>query len=333
MEPIVYWNAKLTHTGVTAYKKFENCNRKMRSSSLLNLLGASGFANETLRYLIKEFNSSSNHEAKSHINDQAVELLCQEEYDIYLQQTRQARHLNPAQSRKIAYLSKKLAYYTQKRVFSSKKSGKYSMRVAFLTLTAPGDAEPDKVCRAFNRFLDYIQRTANCVYIWKKELGDESERLHFHLIINNFIPYYIISWKWKRSLLAEDVKWTTTVNGVDSNSHSRIELPRNRRQTAHYIAKYLSKAYDLPGEYGYISGHSSVLDSLKEIVLTEDEWPIDEINALKAHLKVISHDYITIICADLLSVKKIAPTIGALFEKQYIEFSERITLPQKFHYI
>jgi hypothetical protein len=35
---------------------------------------------------------------------------------------------------------------------------------------------------------------------------------------------------------------------------------------------------------------------------------------------------------DLLRVKKIAPKIGALFESQYLQFVEILTLPQKFNY-
>lgn len=333
MPAIVFWNAKLTHNGITGYKSFEGFERKMRSSSLMNLLNFSAFSNETLRWLIEQFLACKCDDDRKKINDQAVSMLCQEEFDTFLQKTRQTRHLNAAQSRKIANLSKKLAYYSQKRLFTSKKTGKYSMRVAFLTLTAPSSANPKAVCRAFNHFLDYLQRTANCVYVWKKEIGYESELLHFHVIINNFIPYYIISWKWKRLLLAEGVQWSLNEKGEHTDSHYRIELPRNRRQTAHYIAKYLSKAYDLPGEYGYISGHSSILDSLKEIVLIEGDYPLDEVNRLCSMYKKIDRDYVSVICCDLLSVKDICPKLGSLFEEQYLRFSSLITLPQKFNTI
>jgi hypothetical protein len=129
------------------------------------------------------------------------------------------------------------------------------------------------------------------------------------------------------------VEWTTNLNGVDSDSHYRIELPRNKRQTAAYIAKYMSKAYDLPGEYGYISGHSSVLNELKEVVLCEGDYPEEEINTLCKHYKVIRTEFVSIICADLLHVKKLCPLIGELFEAQYLEFSQKITLPQKFRYV
>ncbi len=329
-QSMVYWQSKLSHTGVIGYKVFDGFSRGMRNSSLSNLLNYQGFSNYVLFELVQDFKKSKNDDEKSKVNDQAIELLDQQDFELYLQHTHQARKLNPTQSRKISNLAKKMAYYTQKRQFHSKKTGNYSMRVAFLTLTAPGDAEPKKVCDAFNHFLDYLQRTANCVYIWKKELGEQHGNLHFHLIINNFIPYYIISWKWKRLLLAQNVKWTIAEDGADSESHYRIELPKNRQQTAHYIAKYMSKAYSLPGEYGYISGHSKVLDELKEVTLIENDWPQEEIKLLTDNFKVIRHDHVSIICCDLLELKEYCPVLGALFEKQYIEFSERITLPQRF---
>lgn len=331
MPPIVYWNSKLSHTGIIGYKAFEGCNRKLHSSSLANLLNSQVYSNWTLWTLINDFKAATNYDQRFHVNDQAAELLDKTEFDTYLQHTHQARKLNPGQSRKVKQLCNKLTYYSQKRQFTSKKSGKYNMRVAFLTLTTPEGADPIAVCRAFNGFLDYLQRTANCVYVWKKELGEESGNLHFHVLINNFIPYYIIAWKWKRLLLAQQIQWSTAENGSDSNSHYRIELPRNKRQTAAYVAKYMSKAYDLPGEYGYISGHSSVLDSLKEITFIENDLPMDEVRAIMAKNKVIRTDHVSIICCDLLRVKAIAPEIGAIFEQQYIEFSEKITLPQKFH--
>ena len=64
--------------------------------------------------------------------------------------------------------------------------------------------------------------------------------------------------------MAEGVKWPLNEKGKPTNAHTRIELPKNKRLIAHYIAKYMSKAFEMPKEYGYISGHSEVLEDLKE---------------------------------------------------------------------
>jgi hypothetical protein len=175
-----------------------------------------------------------------------------------------------------------------------------------------------------------LRRTANCVFVWKKELGETGEKLHFHLMINNFIPFYIVSWKWKRLLINEGVSWPLNDKGIATDSHYRIELPRSRKKIGHYISKYMSKAYALPSDYGYVAGHSKLLDTCEEIRLIESDLPLDELNALCSCRKVIRSEFMSHVCVDLLHVKAIAPKIGALFEDQYIRFSETLTLPQKF---
>jgi hypothetical protein len=243
------------------------------------------------------------------------------------------RSLSETQSRKCRQYCQKLAYYSATREFRSKKSGKYKFKVAFLTLTAPADATPEQMLKAFDGFLDYLRRTANCVFVWKKELGEQNHRLHFHLIINNFIPYYIIDWKWKRLLIASGVSWPVNAKGVHTSSHYRVELPRNRRQVSHYISKYLSKAFLMPKQYGYIFGHSKVLDDCKELVLIEGDFPNNEIQAIRKVSHCIDTEFMTHICIDLLTVIDVAPMLGELFNQQYLQFTSIITEPQKFNFV
>lgn len=333
MPPLVYWNTKYTHTGVTAYKVFENCQRSIHNSSLKNLLHVGAFTNETLRYYINAYNICIDADERLKISDECKKTVSPEDFEIFLQETNQHRKLNPGQCRRIKSLSNKLAYYSAKRIFQSKKTGTYSMKVAFLTLTCPESTTGQQATKAFNHFLSYLSRTANAVYVWKKELGETNGKLHFHILINNFIPYYIVSWKWKRLLLAEGVSWPIKADGTHTDSHYRIELPRSQKLVAHYIAKYMSKAYDLPREYGYISGHSPILDELKEIDILLEDCPREELDNLARHSKVIAGDYVSLICCDLLHCGNLAPKINALFERQYIDFCERITLPQKFNFV
>jgi hypothetical protein len=285
--PVVYWAAKLSHSGLSEYKVFENCDRKYHKNSLSNLLKS----------------------------DQAPS----------------TRNLSATQSRRVKSYCAKLAYYSATREFVSKRSGKYNFRVAFLTLTAPASACPGQILSAFEHFLDYLRRTANCVYVWKKELGDVGGFLHFHLLVNNFVPYYIVEWKWRRLLIAEGVEWPLNDKGKPTTSHYRIEIPRNRKQVAHYVAKYMSKAHQLPREMGFIAGHSAILDECKELREIMDDLPENELIALMQHAKVLRGEYIVHICIDLLKCGKWAPRIHALFEAQYVEFCEKITLPQRFY--
>jgi hypothetical protein len=333
MPPLVYLNAKYTHTGITVFKSFENCNYKHHKNSLANLLHSSVYTNETLRYFISEFNTTASDAQRSHIVDQAIISLSDADYVLFLQETRQFRKLNNTQSRKCKSACNKLTYYTQTRHFKSKKGRAYKMRVGFLTLTSPEGTTNQQFLKAFDHFLDYLRRTANCHFVWKKEIGEKNSKLHVHILVNNFVPYYIINWKWKRLLLAEGVIWPVNSYGKETSAHSRIELPRSGRQIGSYIAKYMSKGYELPKACGYISGHSAILDQLKEVIEDEGEYPGDEILKLIDLCHVYHDNFITHVRVNLLTCGKIAPRLQAVFEEQYLRFSEALTLPQKFNFI
>ena len=297
---IIYASSKMTHSGLSCWKTFEGYTRKIGTNSLQNLL-----SNKLKERLIDELSGTI-------LNK---------------------RHLNERQTRKVKSYSNKLCYYSRVRTFVSKKTGSYKFKVAFVTLTSPENCTTNQAIHAFEHFLDYLRRTANCHYVWKKELGEKNNKLHFHILINNFIPYYLVNWKWKRLLLQEGVKWPKNEKGKETESHYRIELPRSRKLIAHYIAKYMSKAYDLPREMGYISGHSAILEKCKEPIYIESELPKDEILLLQKTFRTIKDQFINHTCVDLRRIQAIAPTIYYWFDKQFKEFQEKITLQQKYWYV
>jgi hypothetical protein len=309
--PFVYWNSKFSHSGITGYKVFEGYSRKMNKNSLHNLLNQ--------KEQLAEFNAEMNMHHAAPIN--------------HVPDKPKFRELSSQASKKCRHYCQKLCYYSGNRSFTSKKSGKYNFKVAFLTLTTPASCTAYQSLKAFELFLDYLRRTANCTYIWKKELGELNEGLHYHILINNFIPYYIVSWKWKRLLLAQGVTWPVNIEGKETSSHYRIELPRSLKKINYYVSKYVAKECKLPQEYGYIWGKSEVLDQCKEFQAMADDIPYEEVKILKTKFKVVRTEYITHICVDLLKVKDLAPELFTLFEQQYLEFQAKITLPQKFHYI
>lgn len=297
MPPLVYWSAKLSHSGVTGYKVFENCQRRVSRLSLSNLKG--------FQALQAELNNE----------------ICPQPL---------TRTLNETQSRKCKRYAQKLSFYSKVRKFHSNKTGSYKFKVAFLTLTCPESTTFEQAIPAFNAFLDYLRRTANCVYVWKKELGEENKHLHFHILVNNFIPYYIVSWKWKRLLIGQGVVWPVNSSGKATESHYRIELPRSRKLVSHYIAKYMSKAYALPAACGYVFGHSAVLDECEETRLIEGEFPEEEIQLLRDSCHTINDMYLTHICVDLREVSKFCPKLATVFKLQFDDFQDRISLEQKF---
>lgn len=310
-EPFVYWNSKFSHSGITGYKVFEGYSRKMSKNSLRNLLNR--------KKELEDFNKEMSESDIIEKNE--------------VSENRKFRTISPEQSKKCRHYSQKLCYYSSTREFTSKKSGKYHFKVAFLTLTTPSNTTPQQSLKAFESFLDYLRRTANCTYIWKKELGEKNEGLHYHILINNFIPYYIVSWKWKRLLINQGVDWPLNSESKETSSHYRIELPKKMQKVNYYISKYISKECKMPNEYGYIWGKSEVLDQCKEFQAISSDIPYEEVKILKSKYKTVKTDYITHICVDLLKVKDIAPELFAIFENQYLEFQEKITLPQKFHYV
>jgi hypothetical protein len=296
---LVYDQFKLSHSGITRYTVFENVPRRIHHNSLQNL--------NNYTQITGEIQASPPEKKKS-------------------------RNLNPQQSKKVKRYCSKLCYYSGLRKFKNKKGKEFRMKVAFLTLTAPSGVTHKQFLNAFDHFIDYLRRTANCTYVWKKELGEQSGNLHIHLIINNFIPFYIVSWKWKRLLIAEGVNWPKNEKGKDTEAHTRIELPRSAKEIGHYMSKYMSKAYDLDNDCGYVWGKSSILDECKENAYTESELDSDELLRIQKAGKTVGDQYVTHVCIDLLKVEKIAPKIYKVFEEMYIRFEEKITQPQKFEY-
>lgn len=306
-----YYNFKLSHNGLISYKQFENCTRHVRAKSLDNLLHYSSYEAE-MNDSSKPFDS-----CLGFINPEP-------EY---------RRQLSEKQSKACKKMCNKLVYYSKNRQFLSKKSGKYNFRTAFITLGAPESTTISQFLKAFDLFLDYLRRTANCVFVWKKEFGGVGNHLHVHILVNNFIPYYIIDWKWKRLLISQGVVWPKNKKGQDTSAHYRIELPRNAKSTGGYIAKYMAKVAVIDENIGYLWGKSKVLSDLKEIVLIEGEVNYDELYSIYSKFKTIGNEFVKICLVNFMKVNSIAPELYSLFKAQFFEFQSKISLPQRFQVV
>jgi len=303
-----YYNFKLCHNGLVSYKGFGNVARKVSHKSLSNLLNYNPISNE-------EFSSSIPFDSCLGYLDSEKEI---------------KRKLSEVQSKQCKKMCNKLIYYSSERKFKSKKSGNYSFKVAFITLTAPEFTTTVQFLKAFDLFLDYLRRTANCTYVWKKEYGSKSGMLHVHILINNFIPYYIIDWKWKRLLISQGVQWPKNNKGQDTSSHYRVELPRNSKSIGGYISKYMSKVGFCSENIGYLWGKSRVLNECKEIVLIEGDVNNDELYSIYSKFQVIGTEYVKICLLDFLKIGNIAPELYNIFKAQFFDFQSKISLPQRF---
>lgn len=293
---LVYWQHKISHNGLCTYKVFENCTRSISQNSINNL---TQFSNEK-----REKDSTSNTEV--------------------------APSISKATSKRIFRVSQKLAYYSGTRKFTNSKGKEFSFRINFLTLTAPNNFTTQQINKAFEHFLDYVSRTANCNFVYKKEVGFKSGHFHIHMLLNNFIPYYVVSWKWKRLLMAQNPEWPQTEAGKDYNAHTRIEIPHNKRQTTSYIAKYLTKDGHVYENVGRLWGCSRVLNDTKEYTFIENDIDREEYEKLTKVFKTIQDDFMTFICFNPLDVKRLCPKLYKVFNEMYTEFCQKITLPQKF---
>jgi hypothetical protein len=318
----VYYNFKLKHNGITSYKVFDGFSRNVSAKSKANLL-STYYSDLNQSVITENFDSSFGFVSKDFVKE---------------------RRISDKQCKQIKSYCSKLAYYSSTRNFMSKKSGKYSMKVAFLTLTCPESSTNSQRLSAFEHFLDYLRRTANCVYVWKKEVGTKSKQLHFHVMINNFIPYYMVSWKWKRLLINEGVVWPVNNEGKHTESHYRIELPKSKRMVSSYIAKYMSKGESIPvydknlsdfenKSIGYLWGKSKVLDECKELTLMEGEIPNGDLYNIYQKFKIVGDEFVKHVCVDLMKVKDIAPVLFNLFYQQFLDFNSKISLIQRFQYV
>lgn len=331
MDNAFFYNRyKLSHNGITVFKAFEGYHRKIKKNSLSNLLNNNGSLSELLEDYKSMYFETTDKERRQKVIECVKSISEQSEINKFMLSIKEDRNLSINQSKKVKRYAGKLCYYSATRKFESKKNGKFYMKVAFLTLTVPEGTLPTQSLKAFNHFLDYLRRTANCVYVWKKELGEKNNNLHYHILINNFLPYYIVSWKWKRLLLQEGVIWPNNEKGLPTTSHTRIELPKNKKLVAHYISKYMSKAHELPKEYGYIWGKSDILQDCKELIIEEGDGFEDELTVIQDNYKTIGDKYVKHSCIDLLSIKNVCPKIFEVFIAQYHDFQNRMTLTQRF---
>jgi hypothetical protein len=294
---VVYGAGKITHTGVSTWKVFEGFSRKIHENSLNQLLPK-----------IRENQTNSNLEAEP----------------------TKTRHLNEKQQREIKKAASKLSYYSKVRTFSSKKSGSFKIKISFLTLTAPDHVEPEIILKAFDTFLDYLRRTARAEYVWKKEIGTNGKHLHIHIALNQPIPYYIVAWKWKKALIGAGASWKVNEKGKETNSHTRIEIPRSKKLIAHYIAKYMSKGHELPYEFGYIWGKSEGFEDCKEEIFILDSFINSDLALIQNTFRTIKDQFITHTCVDLRLLKSLVPQLWEIFERQFLDFQEKLCHPQKY---
>lgn len=114
-------------------------------------------------------------------------------------------------------------------------------RQGFWTLTLPEPA-PEKSARAaLSAWLTWARNVAGLnSYLWTAELTDRG-RVHFHLILNTFIPHGPALAAWRRALInAEALPLSYPALDVRA---IHVERCKGATQGKNYAAKYVGKAF------------------------------------------------------------------------------------------
>lgn len=114
-------------------------------------------------------------------------------------------------------------------------------RLGFLTLTVAGSVKTPKAVHVhFKKFLDWL-RYRNCLYIWKAEYQKRGQ-VHYHLIINQYIPWVDLRDGWNRiQKKAGYLNGYALKTGHFNPNSVDIRSVRSNKALSRYLRKYLVK--------------------------------------------------------------------------------------------
>jgi hypothetical protein len=153
-----------------------------------------------------------------------------------------------------------LLFSHKKRVYSKKEDKSFSFVLNFITLTLSDkqkEGHTDKYIlrHLLQPFLKWLGRNHAQLYVWRAET-QMNGNLHFHITTNTFIHWKQIRKKWNNLQQRHGYlkKWTEG-NNPDPNS-TDVHAVKNERETARYMAKYMTKQKPL----NYCSRYCAIED-------------------------------------------------------------------------
>lgn len=119
----------------------------------------------------------------------------------------------------------------------------FPFRLGFITLTIPGPIrKPEEVQVVFNKFTQWLRYTKTS-YVWKAEFQERGQ-VHYHLILNRFLPWKKILYAWNSRLKKAGMlnEWAAKYGHFMPNSCDARSVKMGKgKSLAKYLAKYLSK--------------------------------------------------------------------------------------------
>lgn len=263
------------------------------------------------------------------------------------------RKLNKA----IEYL---LYLSAEKKVYNRLTRKTFSFKVAFITLTLSSQqVHTDNEIRKklLNQMLVELRRYYNVKnYVWRAE-KQKNGNIHFHIIIDRFIPWYELRNRWNRiqnklgyvDRFQERIRAQKKVTKEKFNNPNSIDIHSLYRvkNIKKYLSKYLSKnvtnAEKLTEEEkskllvkGRLWGANQELSNVKGArVLVDREIESELIKLIESdNSKVLNEDYYSIIFIDITKLsKKDYPNLISEFEKYVENTFERTTYEESIELI
>lgn len=157
-------------------------------------------------------------------------------------------------------LSKAITYMAHvspnKEAYNKRFNSTFKFRLSFITLTLSSRQQHDDTViksEIFHPFLDYITKVYKVsMYVWKAE-RQGNKNIHFHLVVDKYIPYQIVKEKWNRyqdKLGYIKAYYDTTKSTIPPPGNKRdyfdinstdIHSTRKVKDLAKYMCKYMLK--------------------------------------------------------------------------------------------
>ena len=248
------------------------------------------------------------------------------------------RKLNKA----IEYL---LYLSAEKKVYNRLTKKTFNFKVAFITLTLSSQQiHSDNEIRRdlLNQMLVELRKYYNVKnYVWKAE-KQLNGNIHFHIIIDRFVPWYELRNRWNRiqnklgyiDRFQQKMRMQKKVTNVKYNNpnsvdiHSLYKVQNIKKYLSKYLSKNVTNADKLTEEEkkkllvkGRIWGANQELCHIKGAhLLVEKEVESELVKLIKSpDSKVLNEDYYSIIFIDITKIDiKRYPRLRSEFDK-YIQ--------------
>jgi hypothetical protein len=182
---------------------------------------------------------------------------------------------------------------TRRRKVTAPSGAVFPFRQGFLTLTLPGQATSDhKAVKKLilDPFFTYARNVLGLRdYVWTAEIQPTTGRIHFHVLINQFMDKDLIRKAWNRACERSGI-----ITPQEGNKPStEVEAIRSYHGSKSYAAKYLSKALKDHSILGRVWGASHSVTGFGSISFNEVEDGAS-MSAIAAELTTNNHVWLAL---------------------------------------